>query len=367
MTTSPSPSWSAPPPPPGPPGTRPRPAGTTTSAHPPVSVGRVIDVTVSAVTDTEVEVKLVDGRIGVIARSEFESGPAPSVGSTVEAALLAREDPKERVALSTSWAKKLRLWERVENAKEQGEPLTGRVERTIKGGLLIDLGLRAFLPNSMIGEQGPHDPDAADPESLVGTEVTVFVTEINRDLDRVVVSRRDYLRRKRRQVERDVFGRIAVGDTVTGTVSGLVDYGAYVDIDGVRALLHRSELGWGRVNRVADAVAVGDTIEALVIEVQKSKRRIGLSLRRLQADPYDALEVGAVVPAVITRVVEYGAFAQLDGTDIVGLVHMSELSELPGYRPDELVTPAESVHVKILSVDRDKRRVALSVKAATIA
>lgn len=316
--------------------------------------------------DHEVEVKLADGRTGVISRSEFDGQP-PGVGSTIVAAVLAREDRLGRVSLSHTWARKLQLWERIEAAKEAAEPLSGVVERTIKGGLLVDLGIRAFLPTSMIGEQGPNDPDARDPERLVGTEVTVYVTEIDRSLDRVVISRRDYLRRKRRQTERDVFGRVHVGDRITGTVSGIVDYGAYVDVDGVRALLHRSELAWGRVANVTDVVNVGDTIEALVIEVQKSKRRIGLSLRRLQPDPYEHLAIGSVQQATITRVVEYGAFAQLDDSDIIGLIHMSELTELPGYRPDELVTPGERVRVKLLSVDLDKRRVALSVRQATLA
>lgn len=328
-------------------------------------MARTIDVTVSALLDHEVEVKLADGRCGVINRAEFD-GQTPAVGATIIAAVLAREDRLHRVALSHSWARKLKVWGRIEAAKEAGEPLTGVVQRTIKGGLLVDIGLRAFLPNSMIGEHGPQDPDAQDPEKLVGTEVTVFVTEIDRSLDRVVVSRRDYLRRRRRQVERDVFNRVKVGDRVSGTVTGLVDYGAYVDVDGVRALLHRSELSWGRVSKVADVVSLGDPVEALVIEVQKSKRRLGLSLRRLEADPYQDLEVGAVCDATITRVVDYGAFAQLDGGDIIGLVHMSELSELPGYRPDELVTPGEAVRVKILSVDPDKRRVALSVRQAAV-
>lgn len=365
VTTSPTPSQSAPrtapTPPPGQPAARSRPG----DGGPGGAVGRVIEVTVSAIADDEVEVKLADGRIGVIQRSEFEGQP-PAVGTVIPAAVLAREDRLKRVTLSHSWARKLLVWERIERAKESGEALTGKVVRTIKGGLLVDLGLRAFLPNSMIGEQGPNDPEAQHPENLVGQEITVFVTETNRALDRIVVSRRDYLRRRRRQIEREVFGRVKVGDRIRGRVIGIVDYGAYVDVDGVRALLHRSELSWGRVSKVTDVVNVGDEIDALVIEVQKSKRRIGLSLRRLQPDPFDELTVGEVRDATITRVVDYGAFAQLAGTELIGLIHMSELSELPGLRPDELVTPGEAVRVRILSLDPDKRRIALSVRQATV-
>lgn len=335
------------------------------ASRPAVAVGRVVSVEVVSVTPAEVEVKLADGRAGVIARADFGDEPNPAVGATIEAALLARDDPRKRVVLSRSWALKLQRWERVEAAKESGEPLTGTVSRSIKGGLIVDLGLRAFLPASMIDEHLPGD-QPIDPASMVGTEVTVVVTEVDRAQDRVVVSRRDHLRRQRRRAERDVFAGLEVGGRVTGTVVGLVEYGAHVDLGGVRALLHRSEMAWSRVNRPGDVVAVGDVIETVVVEVNKSKRRIGLSLRALQPDPYADLEVGAVRTAVVTRVVEYGVFARIDDTDVVGLVHMSELTDLPGYRPDELVTPGEAVHVKILSLDRDKRRVGLSVRQALL-
>jgi ribosomal protein S1 len=125
-------------------------------------------------------------------------------------------------------------------------------------------------------------------------------------------------------------------------------------------------MSWGRVSRPGDVLSVGDTVEALVIEVNRSKRRVGLSLRQLAPDPFAEVEVGSVTTAVVTRVVEYGVFARLDDTEVVGLVHMSELTDLPGYRPDELVTPGESIHVKVLSVDRTKRRVALSVRQALL-
>ena len=331
-----------------------------------VAIGRVVTVEVVGASATEVEVKLADGRTGVISRSDFGDEPVPSPGSSLQAALLARDDPRQRVVLSRAWALKLARWERVEEALASGEPLTGTVSKAIKGGFIVDLGLRAFLPASMVGESRPDDANSVDPAALVGQEITVLVTEVDRAQDRVVVSRRDFLRRQRRQVQRDVFSSLSVGGRVTGTVVELVDYGVRVDVGGMRALLHRSEMSWGPVGPLRGVVNVGDTIEAVVIELNRSKRRIGLSLRQLQPDPYLSVEVGSITTATITRVVEYGAFAQLDGTQIVGLVHMSELTELPGYRPDEVVTPGENVHVKVLSVDRTKRRVALSVRQAVL-
>ena len=327
--------------------------------RPAVQVGRIVSVDVTAVSPDEIEVKLADGRPGVIAKPDFADEPPPGVGSTIDAALLARDDPRHRVVLSRSWAVKQLQWERVEAAMASHEPLTGPVTKVIKGGLIVDLGLRAFLPASMIDEQ-----PTADPAALVGTEVTVIVTEVERSSDRVVVSRRDHLRRQRRKTERDVFSSLVVGKLVSGTVVGLVEYGAHVDIGGARALVHRSEMAWGRVNKPAEVLAVGDTVEAVVIEVNKSKRRIGLSIRQLEPDPFAAIEVAMVTTAEVTRVVEYGVFARLDGTDIVGLIHMTELTDLPGFRPDQVVTPGENIHVKVLSIDPKKRRVSLSVRQA---
>lgn len=334
-------------------------------AHPTVTVGRIVTVEVTSVTPGEVEVKLADGRAGVIARADLGDGPAPTVGATIEAALLARDDPRHRVTLSRAWALKLSRWAAVEAAHTDGTPMTGTVSRAIKGGLIVDLGLRAFLPASMV-EEHHTGSDPVDLTALVGTEVTVVVTEVDRERDRVVVSRRDHLRRERRRTERDAFAGLAVDQRVTGTVVALVEYGAHVEVNGVRALLHRSEMSWSRVNRPADVVAIGDTIETVVIEVNRSKRRVGLSLRRLAPDPFESVAIGVVTTAVVTRVVEYGVFARLDGTDLVGLVHLSELSDLPGYRPDQLVTPGESVHVKVLSADTAKRRIALSIRQALL-
>lgn len=326
-----------------------------------MSVGKVVDVEVTGVGDKEVEVKLVDGRTGVIARSDFGRETPPSPGSHVSVALLARDDPRGRVALSRSWAIQLEAWQRAEEAKAAGTPLTAKVVRKVKGGYVVDVGVRAFLPSSMSGvEQG----DEEGAKRLLGTDVDVLVTEVDREGDRLVVSRRDLLRRERRQAEKDLFASLAVGDRVTGTVLGVVDYGVHVDVGGARALLHRSEISWDRGAKPADVGEPGTSVEAVVIEVNRSKRRVGLSLRQLEPDPLAAVEVGAIVAAEVTRVVDYGVFARLEPSGVVGLVHMSELTDMPGYRPDEVVTPGEQVQVKVLNVDRKRRRVGLSVRQA---
>jgi small subunit ribosomal protein S1 len=349
---------------PPPPGYRPR---TPTVPGPPapprsegaVAVGRVVPVEVTQVGAQEVEVRLADGRTGVIPRREFAT--APGVGDTVVAALLARDDPRGRVVLSHAWAAKQQAWERIEEAKASGVPVRGTATKVVKGGIVVDVGLRAFLPTSLLS-----DTPGTDPAALVGTEVEVLVTEVDRASDRIVVSRRDLLRKERRKQEKELLGSLQPGTRVTGSVVSVADYGAVVDLGGVRGLVHRTELTWQRFGTVADVVAVGDQVTVEVLDVNKSKRRVSLSMRRTAPDPYDGLEVGQILDATVTRVVEYGAFMQLDASGAEGLVHMSELADVPGYRPDQLVAPGEQVMVKVMEIDRSRRRLALSVRRVLV-
>jgi len=297
----------------------------------------------------------------VIPRSDFTDPGPIQLGETIEAALLARDDPKQRAVLSLSWARKQQAWERVEAARAAGEPITGKVTKTVKGGLVVDVGLRGFLPTSLIA-----DTPGTDPSSLVGTEVEVLVTEVDRASDRIVVSIRDLQRRRRRAEEKEALKALAPGATTSGRVVSVADYGAVVDLGGVRGLVHRSELTWGRLERVEDIVSVGDRIEVLVLDVNKSKKRISLSLRGTTPDPLTQAEVGSIESATVVRVVDYGVFAQLDSSGAEGLVHITELSDVPGYRPEQLVTPGEQVMVKVLDVDKKRRRLSLSVRRVLV-
>ena len=201
---------------------------------------------------------------------------------------------------------------------------------------------------------------------LVGTEVEVRVTEVDRDRDRVVVSRRDVLRSQRRAEERSAFDQLEVGTTVNGRVVAMTDYGALVDLAGARGLLHRTEMSWSRVARMEDHAQPGQDLDLVVIEVNRPKRRIGLSLRRLADDPLPSLEEGTVSDAVISRLVDYGAFAELP-SGLEGLVHLSEMAEGRGFRPEELVAPGELVRVMVVGIDRKRRRLDLSMTRAAMA
>ncbi|MBK6971025.1 MAG: 30S ribosomal protein S1 [Candidatus Microthrix sp.] len=332
-------------------------------APPAVHVGRIITATVDDLTDREIVLKMVDGRPGVVMRRDVEDadGKVPAVGDSIDVALLAREDPQGRVATSRGWAVKQRAWQRIDAARSSGAALLVTVLKQVKGGLLVDLGLRAFLPASQAFEDR-----SGELSELVGTEVEVRVTEVDRDRDRVVVSRRDVLRSQRRAEERSAFDRLEVGATVTGRVVAMTDYGALVDLAGARGLLHRTEMSWSRVATMENHAQPGQELKLVVIELNRSKRRIGLSLRRLADDPLPTLEEGVVSDATISRLVDYGAFAELP-SGLEGLVHLSEMAEGRGFRPEELVAPGERVRVMVVGIDRKRRRLDLSMTRAAMA
>lgn len=321
----------------------------------------VAQVTLVKVGDREVLVRLADGRTGVIDRADFDEAGlgSPAEGADMAAAVLQREYPDGRVPMSAKWAARTLGWARVTRALETGEVITGIVDRSIKGGFVVSVGLPAFMPQSLVGDV---EGKASD---LVGTEVEVVVKEVDRNADRVVVSRRDPQRRARRAVEREQYSALSPGQRLSGEVVEVLDVGAKVRIGGLVGLVHRSELSWGRVGHPRDVVVVGDPVEVEVLEVIRSKRRIALSIKRTMPHPFDSVTVGETYPAVIQRVLEYGAIAEIPGTGAVGLIHRNELSGVPGIRPDQLVVPGEEIQVKVLSVDTDKDRMALSAVQAT--
>ena len=263
--------------------------------------------------------------------------------------------------LSLSWARKQQAWEAIEAAKKSSTPVTGKVTKVVKGGVVVDVGLRGFLPTSLLS-----DTPGTDPASLVGTTIEALVMEADRGSDRIVLSIRDLQRRQRRAKEREALRALTPGARASGRVVSVADYGAVIDLGGVRGLVHRSELTWGRLEQVSDIVSVGDAVDVVVLDVNKSKKRIGLSMRQVAPDPLDSVEVGSIESATVVRVVEYGVFVRMDSSGADGLVHITELSDVPGYRPDELVTPGEQVMVKVLEIDKDRRRMALSVRRVLV-
>lgn len=357
-----------------PPGAAARGADSAIGAEPPpgspaalagLRSGQMVMATVLQVTADEVVVTLPDGAAGVIgkrhlsANGQVDPTAVVSPGDEVEAAVLVRDDAKGRIVLSRAWALKQRAWEKIEAAFKAHTPVTGLVTGQVKGGLVVDVGTRAFLPASHVDL---HHVDDLAP--FIGQPIEAVVAEADRGNDKIVLSRRNLLRQHERAKAGEFAATLQPGQVHRGRVSLLTDFGAFVDIAGVRGLVHLSELSWSRVERAGDVVSVGDDVEVKVLGVKPGKK-LSLSMRALSADPLTSLREGEILPGVVTRLADFGAFVRV-GSGAEGLVHVTELAEYRVHAPEEVVAPGDEVLVKVLRVDKRRRRLDLSVNQAVL-
>lgn len=310
----------------------------------------------------ELDLTLDDGRPAVISRRNFDSNDTDpssvySVGDRAEGAVLNREDPKKRLVLSRTWALKKRAWEKVEAAAANNETLPCTVLSVSKRGVVADAGVRGFVPSTHLELDPP-----ADLTPYVGKTFDFRVLEVDVDKERLVLSRRSILLKQQRKDTHELLSQLSAAETRTGTVSSLTDYGAFVDLGGVNGLVHLSELSWHRVRHPSDIVSVGESVTVKVLDVKVKKRRVSLSIRQLTPDPLDSIVADTVIEGPVCRLVDFGAFVDIGGAE--GLVHLSELAEYRVATPEEIVTPGEVVRAKVLSVDRKRRRIELSIRQA---
>ncbi|WP_419918398.1 S1 RNA-binding domain-containing protein [Candidatus Poriferisocius sp.] len=325
--------------------------------------GTIVAGSVQKKTVHEVELDLGGGRIGVISQRYWGDDPAADLtrecvlGEVVNAAVLVREDHKGRIVLSRLWAIQQIAWVTIARASAADEPVTGTITAVIKGGLLCDVGVRGFIPTSLIDVE-----PVGNLRALVGREVKCKVVEADQASGKLVLSRKAVIRAERRKAAQQFLEEMAVGDEHTGRVVDIQDFGAFVDINGIRGLVHTTELAWKWVQNPGEVVSVGDEVRVRVKTLQKPKQRVGLTMK-LTPDPLSELEVGGLVKGRVTRLVDYGAFVALND-DVEGLVHITEMSEYRVYHPEEVVLPGEEVWVKVLAVDQKRRRVELSISQA---
>src|SRR4051812_11636242 len=288
--------------------------------------------------------------------------PADEVeqGEEGAALVLTKEDADGRLVLSKKRARFEKAWRRIEAAAESGEPVEGNVIEVVKGGLILDLGVRGFLPASLVDIRRVHNLD-----EFMGQILECKVIELNRSRNNVVLSRRAVLEEERKEVREQILGRLEPGQVVEGKISNIVDFGAFVDLDGIDGLIHISELSWGHVNHPSEVLSIGDTVRVKVLDIDRDRQRISLGLKQTQEDPWqrivDTYSVGDELAGKVTKVVTFGAFVEiLDGVE--GLVHISELAPHHVESPREIVHPGDEIRVKILEIDSERRRLSLSAK-----
>jgi small subunit ribosomal protein S1 len=282
------------------------------------------------------------------------------LGEEIDALVLTKEDAEGRLILSKKRARFEKAWRKIEVAADSGEPVEGSVIEVVKGGLILDLGVRGFLPASLVDIRRVHNLD-----EFMGQTLECKVIELNRSRNNVVLSRRAVLEEERKEVREQILGRLEPGQVVEGKISNIVDFGAFVDLDGIDGLIHISELSWSHVNHPSEVVSIGDTVRIKVLDIDRDRQRISLGLKQTQEDPWQRVisthRPNDVLEGTVTKVVAFGAFVEiLPGVE--GLVHISELADHHVENPSEVVEPGSKLNVKILEIDEDRRRLSLSIK-----
>ena len=295
-------------------------------------------------------------------RKDVNPADIVKLGDTIEALVLQKEDKEGRLILSKRRAEYERAWNRVEEKFNKGENVEGEVIEVVKGGLILDIGLRGFLPASLVDIRRVKDLNA-----YLGTRIEARVIEMDRNRNNVVLSRRVVLEEERKAERSEILSKLQPGMRLKGTVSSIVDFGAFVDLGGIDGLIHISELSWNHVNHPFDVVKVGQEVEVQVLDVDLNRERISLGLKQTQEDPWRSLvkkyPVGAIVEGTVTKLVTFGAFVDL-GDGIEGLVHISEMAKQHVDAPSQVCKVGDKVQVKVMEIDLDRRRISLSMKAA---
>jgi small subunit ribosomal protein S1 len=293
-------------------------------------------------------------------RKSVDPADEVELSEEIDALVLTKEDAEGRLVLSKKRARFEKAWRRIEAAAESGEPVEGSVIEVVKGGLILDLGVRGFLPASLVDIRRVHNLD-----EFLGQTLECKVIELNRSRNNVVLSRRAVLEEERKEVREQILGRLEPGQVVEGKISNIVDFGAFVDLDGIDGLIHISELSWSHVNHPSEVVSIGDTVRIKVLDIDRDRQRISLGLKQTQEDPWQRVisthRPGDVLEGTVTKVVAFGAFVEiLPGVE--GLVHISELADHHVESPSEVVEPNSTLNVKILEIDEERRRLSLSIK-----
>jgi small subunit ribosomal protein S1 len=332
----------------------------------PFEEGEVVTGNVVRIDKDEVLVDIGYKSEGVIPANELsirksvDPREEVSLGEEVDAMVLTKEDQDGRLIMSKKRARFEKAWRRIEAAAESGEPVMGSVIEVVKGGLIIDLGVRGFLPASLVDIRRVPNLD-----EYLGGQIETKVIELNRSRNNVVLSRRAVLEEERKEVRQQILDRLQPGLVVEGQISNIVDFGAFVDLDGIDGLIHISELSWSHVNHPSEILNIGDTVQVKVLDIDRDRQRISLGLKQTQEDPWqrimDTYSVGDELAGKVTKVVTFGAFVEvLDGVE--GLVHISELAGHHVESPREIVHPNDEIRVKILEIDSERRRLSLSAK-----
>src|SRR6476469_9469038 len=296
-------------------------------------------------------------------KHDVDPNDVVKVGDDVEALVLQKEDKEGRLILSKKRAQYERAWGTIEKIKDEDGIVEGTVIEVVKGGLILDIGLRGFLPASLVEMRRVRDL-----QPYVGRELEAKIIELDKNRNNVLLSRRAWLEQTQSEVRSEFLHQLAKGQVRKGVVSSIVNFGAFVDLGGVDGLVHVSELSWKHIDHPSEVVEVGQEVTVEVLDVDLDRERVSLSLKATQEDPWRHFarthQIGQVVPGRVTKLVPFGAFVRVE-EGIEGLVHISELAERHVEIPEQVVNVGDELLVKVIDIDLERRRISLSLKQAT--
>jgi small subunit ribosomal protein S1 len=302
---------------------------------------------------------------GLVNKGEFDDVSQVHPGDNIEVLLEGLEADTGTIQLSKRKADRIRGWERIIAEKDEGDDVSGRAMRKIKGGLLVDIGVPVFLPASQVDIRRP-----ADIGEFIGKEVDAKILKIDKERRNIVISRRKLIEEQRAEAREKLLDRISEGDLVTGTVKNLADFGAFIDLGGLDGLLHITDMSWGRINHPSEMLNIDQKIEVRVLNIDRDKEKISLGLKQKEKNPWDDIEekypVGSRVTGSVVNLMSYGAFVKLED-GIEGLVHISEMSWTRRINhPSEMVSIGEEIDVVVLDIDKQKQEISLGIKQTEV-
>jgi small subunit ribosomal protein S1 len=326
-----------------------------------LSPNAIIKGRISGMAGDDFVIEMGQKSEGILEKSEFDEPENVKIGDTVQVLVEDVDPESSQVRISKRKADRIINWEAIMKSKKEGDPVTGKVTKKIKGGLLVDIGVPVFLPASQVDIRRPGEIS-----DWIGRSIDAVILKIDEERRNIVISRRKMIEQQREELKKKTFDTIEVGQLIKGVVKNIADFGAFIDLGGVDGLLHITDMSWGRINHPSEMLKIDQEIEVKVLQIDKEKEKIALGLKQKDASPWENIEskypVGAVQDAEVVNIMSYGAFCKLeDGVE--GLVHISEMSWTKRINhPSELIAVGQKVKVKVLDINKEKQEISLGMK-----
>ena len=326
-----------------------------------LAAGSIVQGRISGQSGEEFLVELGRKSEALLERSEFDEPENVTVGTEVKVLIEDVDHFSGTVRISKRKADRIINWEGIMKTKKEGDPVSGKVTKKIKGGLLVDIGVPVFLPASQVDIRRPGEIS-----DWIGRHIDALILKVDDERRNIVISRRKMIEQQREELKKKTLEGVEVGSTVKGTVKNIADFGAFIDLGGIDGLLHITDMSWGRINHPSEMLKIDQEIEVRVLSVDKDKEKIALGLKQKEASPWENIEerysIGTVHEGEVVNIMSYGAFIKLEA-GVEGLVHISELSWTKRINhPSEVVAQGQQVKVKVLEINKDKQEISLGMK-----